>query len=367
MTGSKVFVSHASADDALVSDFVHQLLEGAIGVSPHDIFCSSLKGQGIRPGTDFKASIRAHLDDATCVVALISPNFYNSAFCMCELGGTWIQAKAILPILVPPLTFSDLRAVLSDAQALQLSSKEDLDELRDELGHLLGLKHLSTSRWNERRDAFLVALPPILAALPDRTPTPRQVHETTVRELEACKQAQQKLSEDLRSLQQQNDALLKVKDAGSVAAVLQETSTFAEQFDSLTIAAMRAIEPLPEAIREALYYRERKEPYDFRKNLDEGAVRHLLEHGQIQKDPGAWNRYSLCPEDPDVSAATAALDALEVWLRKPPRGFAEWYRSAFGRRPDITLRPFWNLHLLDFAKLRPPPAAYDWPGDEGAF
>jgi hypothetical protein len=87
MSSAKLFISHASDDKPLVKSFV-SLLEAGIGVSPTAIFCSSLKfkGQGIKPGAEFKESIREHLDDATCVIALISPNFYRPLVDM-ELSG----------------------------------------------------------------------------------------------------------------------------------------------------------------------------------------------------------------------------------------------------------------------------------------
>lgn len=86
MAPTKLFISHAVADKTLVKAFVDLIVNG-IGVDRRDIFCSSLKGHGISPGERFEAYIRDRLDEATCAVALISPNFYSSSFCMCELGG----------------------------------------------------------------------------------------------------------------------------------------------------------------------------------------------------------------------------------------------------------------------------------------
>src|ERR1039458_2333317 len=98
-----VFISHASTDKSLVDSFV-QLLEGGVGVRHSQIFCSSVEGHGIPPGKDFKAYIKEKLSEAELVFALISKNFYASAFCMCELGAIWIQAKGFIPVVVPPLT-----------------------------------------------------------------------------------------------------------------------------------------------------------------------------------------------------------------------------------------------------------------------
>lgn len=166
MATSKLFISHSSSDAPLVVALIN-LIEGGIGVSPHDIFCSSIKGQGIIPGVDFKSSIRDLLDEATCVITLISQNYYGSAFCMCELGGAWIQAKKIIPMLAPPLESKDLKAILLGLQTLKMCEKSELDELRDEVVLQLKIAPLPTPRWNERRDQFLESLSDILLSIPN--------------------------------------------------------------------------------------------------------------------------------------------------------------------------------------------------------
>ena len=127
-----LFISHAFKDASVTKSFIN-LIESGIGISPKDIFCTLNKGKGIQPGAEFKESIRENLDDATTVIALISENYYSSPFCMCELGGTWLQAKDFIPILIPPIRFNDMKAVLVGLQALRIQIREDLDELRDEL------------------------------------------------------------------------------------------------------------------------------------------------------------------------------------------------------------------------------------------
>lgn len=174
MPTTSLFISHAASDKPLAKTFV-DLVESGIGVPPREIFCSSLKGQGIKPGADFKSSIREHLGDAACVIALLTPNYYTSAFCMCELGGVWLQAKSFIPVLVPPLGTGDLKAVLVGLQILKIAESADLDELRDELAQRLAFKPLPTPRWNERRDIFLKGLSKVLKQLPAPTTIDRAV------------------------------------------------------------------------------------------------------------------------------------------------------------------------------------------------
>src|SRR6185437_15845795 len=97
-----IFISHASVDTPIAEALV-QLLEGGVGLRTSQVFCSSLEGQKVMPGKDFKAYIKSELRGAQIVIGLISKHFYNSAFCMCELGAAWAYANEFVPLLVPPI------------------------------------------------------------------------------------------------------------------------------------------------------------------------------------------------------------------------------------------------------------------------
>jgi hypothetical protein len=160
-----VFLSHASVDRPLVESFAVDLLESGAGITHDQVYCPCLEGQGIPPGIDFNQHIHKTLSNAKCVIALITRNYYASAFCLCELGATWILSKSFVPLIVPPITFQDLEAVLQGTQCLRIENQRDLDHLRDIL-HAFIAKPTSTGRWNTRRDAFLDKLPSILKVLP---------------------------------------------------------------------------------------------------------------------------------------------------------------------------------------------------------
>ncbi len=344
MVDTKLFISHAANDQPLVKSFV-ELIEGGIGVPPRDIFCSSLKGQGIRPGADFTSSIRDQLDGATCVVALLSPNFYGSAFCMCELGGTWLQAKSFVPMLVPPLQFSDLKAVLAGLQAGKLSEAADLDELRDEIASRLSITPLATPRWNDRRDSFLKSLPKILKQLPDVTPIARDIHNNVLKKLVDYKSEHKKQQEELEQLHAMIADLKKLKDNVKVASVVRKHSTDTKAFEALASAAKDALRPLPASVREAIYYRTRGEDYHPKGNDQWDDVQRPIESGQLEMN---LEKTAVSPvdSDPKVSNALKTIDALERWLEEPSETFSVWYEAEFdGGKPDIRLRPFWETHL----------------------
>ncbi len=151
---SKIFISHSNEDIEIIKPFV-ELIESGIGIDSREIFCSSLNGQGIKLGVNFKDSIHKELNDATMVITIITDYFYASAFCMCELGGVWLKSKDFVPVLVPPLSSKDLEAVLSGIQAIYINSPNNLDQFRDEICNNFDIKPLPVSRWNQKKDEFL--------------------------------------------------------------------------------------------------------------------------------------------------------------------------------------------------------------------
>ena len=80
----RVFISHADKDSAL-ANARSDLLTG-LNLQTSNIFCSSLAGLGIPAGQDFKSYIKQELANSTVVIALLTPNYYASAFCFV---GSW--------------------------------------------------------------------------------------------------------------------------------------------------------------------------------------------------------------------------------------------------------------------------------------
>jgi hypothetical protein len=165
---SKIFVSHAAKDEALVEEFV-ELLQVGVNVHPDDVFCSSLPGMNIPTGGAFIDHIKSQVKNPELVLLVISQEFLKSQFCLNEVGASWALSLPIYPLLVPPLDYADVRGVLAGVQAAKLDDKEKLNDLRDVLIERLGLAPLRTSHWERKRDKFLSKLATILPHVPPST------------------------------------------------------------------------------------------------------------------------------------------------------------------------------------------------------
>lgn len=78
----RIFISHASKNQEIVLKFA-ELLE--IVSSDIEVFCSSERGS-IKVGKDFIETIFKELDGSDVFIPVISQEYYESKFCMIELG-----------------------------------------------------------------------------------------------------------------------------------------------------------------------------------------------------------------------------------------------------------------------------------------
>ncbi|EGQ9819081.1 toll/interleukin-1 receptor domain-containing protein [Vibrio parahaemolyticus] len=159
---NKIFISHASNDAKVVEEII-ELLE-AIGVESNQIFCTSFEGYGIELGENFLDAIKNELSSDSMVLFVLSENFYASPVCMCEMGAAWVLSKEHIPLVVPPLSYSDIKGVLPLTQGMILTNAMKLNSFKDKVEKTFRIKNkLSFSSWERKRDRFCNHLDKILS------------------------------------------------------------------------------------------------------------------------------------------------------------------------------------------------------------
>ncbi len=336
-----IFISHSSNDVALVDELV-QLIEGGIGIRSDQIFCSSLEEQGIPPGVDFKSFIKEKLGEAKVVIAVVSPQYYASAFCMCELGATWALTKNFIPLLVPPVTYSDLRGSLFASQALPIDEDKKLDVMHSVIVPLAANAE-KVARWNSRKAQFLKQLPEHLRALKPVTTLSEKEASQLRAERDEYKTEFEKADAEIATLKRRVAELEKVKDRAAVAEIKKRYTSGVDQFDELVTTAKAFTDKLPRVVTEALYYKYLGE--EFVPEWQEWGedARSAVEYKLLNQDGSVFWPNS---DHPKVKRATAALDALEQFMREPPEGFAEQYEQQNDDLFSLSSRPFWKRHGL---------------------
>ena len=101
----RVFISHSSQN----AWAIHGLIDLILAVQPQaDVFCST--EIPIQPGDNYKDVIYTNLRDADVFVAIVSREYWESKFCILELGAAYqrycfdeSKPVSIQPMLLPPL------------------------------------------------------------------------------------------------------------------------------------------------------------------------------------------------------------------------------------------------------------------------
>lgn len=151
----KIFISHSHIDSDIANALVDFLTQG-IGVEHSAIFCSSSDGKDVPLGLNFNEYILNKLqgEDAE-VLCVVSNNYYNSKYCLYELGAAWGLCRKITPILIPPMQYANLRDFLSQSNAVQATIERDLNKLKDELQEKFKQNNPPTTTFERTRKVFI--------------------------------------------------------------------------------------------------------------------------------------------------------------------------------------------------------------------
>ncbi|UXT93300.1 TIR domain-containing protein [Agrobacterium pusense] len=201
-SNGKVFISHAVSDRALARLMVNFLKE-AVGVRDSDIFCTSLPGHSIPLTEDFNKYIRAQIEEPAIVVALLTPSYLESLFCLMELGAAWSRALKTLAVVAPGVSFDTVAKTLGSKQAWSINDHSKLFEFRETFSGLQ-LEERSTATWEGKVAEWRKKLPGVLRGLPSARLVEKTKVESALSDAEAATRAAE---EEISSLKRQLSAM----------------------------------------------------------------------------------------------------------------------------------------------------------------
>jgi len=340
----RVFISHAEADGPLVRAFV-DLLQTGLDISRKKIFCSSIEGMKIRPGKSFVEYIKGELTDADYVVMIITPAYYESAFCMCELGATWIQSKDAYPLLVPPIGYDNLKAVLHGVQSGKINDEQALNEFNDRLTEL-GIASPASGRWESKRDEFLLTLPDILKKLPGRTMVAAAEYQKLKDTYKVTQESLQAEKQKMEGLEEMIEELKKAKDKTEVKKIVRKNVKESEVFEELCQGFMNASKDVPNCVIEAIFQTQDAEFYPgppvWNNNAEWDDIRTAEKRGMLTLD-GSQIRPNT--DSPKVRKTLKALDELSTFLSKVSEEFDEEIEEEHEFQCSLSVRDFWEQFL----------------------
>lgn len=341
-----LFISHASSDKDLIDSFV-DLLQTGIGLTHDQVFCTSLEGMGIPTGKDFIKFIHEKIQDPFLIIMVITPSYYESSFCLCELGAAWAMSHSSFPIICPPLEYSDLEAVLQNKEVGKIDKPSDLDSLRDRIIEDGDIENpIPTNRWNVKRDQFLKRLKKTIARMGGFTNVSIEKYIELQKSYDA---ALQEISEKEDKLEKAKDTikkLKKLKDSEAIKDILLEDMDEWAKFKALIEDVKDRLDELTNPAIEALYYDYSGGTYSpSYRNRDwlYEEVKESQERGYIE---GAESE-DITPNksNPRVAKAIKKLDKLKRFLGKSSTDFDDAFVEKYEFQPDMTIRDFWENFL----------------------
>ena len=155
-----VFISHRSTD-AKVADMIRDFLVGT-GIPNDCIFCTSLPGNDVHHR--ISPEVKEKIKYSSVNIALLSDDYYNSAYCINEAGIIWLREDAT-PIVIgmPEITHDNMLGFLNnDYKLRRLNSDDDIAAIYDTVQKAVGVPPASMSvvvnashKLKENYDAFI--------------------------------------------------------------------------------------------------------------------------------------------------------------------------------------------------------------------
>jgi len=342
-TSKRIFLSHAVKDKPLAEALV-DLLETGIGIPSDDVFCSSLEGMGIPAGENFIHYINGEIQEPDIVILLLTSNYYESKFCLCELGASWAMSHDICPIIVPPLKYENVKEVLTSIQLVDISDETKLSEMREKLVGALKIKGKSFPIWEAKRNKFLKQLPAILTKLPKQTIVSLADHleikskyEEAVSEIENYDNENEKLKEQIEELKKCKDKedVIKVEKDFSDTTSLDEFNAIIDEITK--IKSIISGEVLKFILCDHYNLPYRIDLFNYREEFNDAERRRLID--TEDEDVALWSNRHL-------NKLQSALSALSYFIseHEEDTSFMSLYDEKFESDFDPENQEFWEEH-----------------------
>ena len=339
-----IFISHAVKDKPLVEALVEMLRLGT-GISHERIFCCSLDGMDIPIGINFVEFIKREVQETTVVIALLSPQFMASKFCLLELGATWALNHNVIPLIVPPLGYADVGSLLPGLQAVRIDNARGLSAVRDQLCRLLDIS-APAGMWEAYRDQFLKKSKRLIkkqASLKSVT----DEHTKLLGDLVDANAKNQNLLAELAALDERCHGLVAELAEAKDLKFFHDRTERLKELKSLEWILEYVLFKVPPCVVTVAFCEltdYRPVVFDcFGDDYMKREIREAIEKRVLKVDHDSL--VTLNRDDPSVDRIVARYEDLKRFVDASPDEFKREYENDFGIRLDPTLRSYWERTL----------------------
>ncbi len=250
----------------------------------------------------------------------------------------------MLPLLIPPLEFSDLQGVLTGINAYKIDSPSTLTDFREHVINMLKLDAPAQARWEVKRDKFLNALPKLLSKLPEPLTVTFKEHKELLAKYEELLAETEVTAEEISLLKEKVRRLEECKDKNEVKEVLCDFNNEWSQFQSLCEQAKSLTQYLEPVVVEAAYHcvTEKEGRPKGEEIWDE--IRDAIQDDYLIECDG---NVEINYEDPRIKDYINAVNEVRSFIdtKEENSAFVKQYTEEFHHRPDFKSRRLWTKHL----------------------
>ena len=110
-----IFISHRSTDKD-VADMLVDFFSGT-GIPRESVFCSSLPGNDVKE--KISDEVKKALKTSAVNIAILSQDYYQSAYCLNEAGVLWYEDTPVIPIALPEINYENMYGFLNNEYKLR--------------------------------------------------------------------------------------------------------------------------------------------------------------------------------------------------------------------------------------------------------
>ena len=137
-----IFISHRSTDKG-IADMLVDFFAGT-GISKEMVFCSSLPGNDINER--ISEEVKSALKSSAVNIAILSRDYYQSAYCLNEAGVLWYENVPVIPVALPEINSGNMFGFLNNEYKLKrLNSDTDISCIYDVVGEAVSAPHARAS------------------------------------------------------------------------------------------------------------------------------------------------------------------------------------------------------------------------------
>lgn len=123
-----IFISHRTTDRAIADMLLDFFI--ATGIPREKIFCSSLPGNDVRER--ISVEVKEALQNSCLNIAILSDDYYKSAYCLNEAGILWFEKVPVIPVALPEINHENMIGFLNDDYKIRrLDNMDDLAYIYD--------------------------------------------------------------------------------------------------------------------------------------------------------------------------------------------------------------------------------------------